>query len=79
VSTIEVVAPPVLDGEDTERFAHIVYPKERITEAVVSGKPATALCGKLWVPSRDPDRFPVCPTCVEVFESVMGRPWPGRR
>ena len=29
------------------------------------GKPVKALCGKKWVPSRDPKRYPVCPTCRE--------------
>jgi hypothetical protein len=72
------VAPPALDG-DHEKNAHIVYPKEKILEASVTGTPVIALCGKVWVPNRDPERFPVCPTCIEVFEATLGRPWPGRR
>ena len=32
-----------------------------LTEAYVSGTPVIALCGKVWVPSRDPERFPICP------------------
>jgi hypothetical protein len=62
---------PVLDGgdgEDRDRFAHVVYPKSKLTEALVTGSPVTALCGKTWVPSRDPKRFPVCPSCREVVE-----------
>lgn len=72
------VAPPATD-RDHERMAHIVYPKEKILEAAVTGVPAVALCGKVWVPDRNPDSLDVCPTCVEVFEGSMGRPWPGRR
>ena len=30
--------------------------------------PVQALCGKKWVPNRNPDRYPVCPTCKEIFE-----------
>jgi hypothetical protein len=56
-----------------------VYPKDKLTEALITGTPVTALCGKIWTPSRDPERFPVCQGCVEAFEAVMGRPWPGRR
>ena len=26
--------------------------------------------GKVWVPSRDPERFPVCPECQEIWESL---------
>jgi hypothetical protein len=24
----------------------------------------------VWVPSRDPGRFPVCPECKEIYESL---------
>ncbi len=41
-------------------------------EAMVTGTPVRALCGKLWVPSRDPEKFPVCPTCKEIYESLGG-------
>jgi hypothetical protein len=64
---------------DHERMAHIVYPKDKLTEALVLGTPVEALCGKMWVPNRDPEQFPVCQGCVQTFEEVMGRPWPGRR
>jgi hypothetical protein len=36
----------------------------------VTGTPVTALCGKVWVPSRDPKRYPVCPTCKEIYEQL---------
>jgi hypothetical protein len=57
--------PRVSDG-DHERFAHIVRGRDRVTEAYVLGTPVTALCGKRWVPTRDPKRYPVCPTCKEL-------------
>ena len=34
------------------------------------GTPVVALCGKVWVPSRSPEQFPVCPDCKEVWESL---------
>ena len=77
--TVERVIEPTLDEGDHERLAHIVYPKDKLTEAIVTGSPVTALCGKVWTPSRDPERYPVCQGCIEAFEAVMGRPWPGRR
>src|SRR6266705_3551235 len=49
------------DG-DHERFAHYVQ-KDKIVDSAVSGTPVIALCGKVWVPTRDPKRFPVCPEC----------------
>lgn len=45
-------------------------PKDKLTEAMVMGTPVVALCGKVWVPSRDPQRFPVCPECKEIWESM---------
>jgi hypothetical protein len=54
---------------DHERFSHYVE-KDKLTEAMVMGTPVVALCGKVWVPSRDPDRFPVCPQCKEVWETL---------
>lgn len=56
---------------DHERFAHYVR-KEKILESALSGEPVIALCGKVWVPGRDPNRFPVCPTCKEIYEGLRG-------
>ncbi len=56
------------DG-DEERFAHYV-PKAKLTEALVMGTPVIALCGKVWVPSRNPDKYPVCPECKEIWQSM---------
>ena len=54
---------------DHERFAHYVR-KEKILESALSGEPVVALCGKVWVPGRDPDKFPVCPVCKEIYEGL---------
>ncbi|MGI9194831.1 MAG: DUF3039 domain-containing protein [Candidatus Nanopelagicus sp.] len=59
----EVLSPT--DEGDHERFAHYVD-KNKITESAVTGKPVRALCGKKWIPNRDPQKFPVCPTCKEI-------------
>ena len=54
---------------DHERFSHYVR-KEKILESALSGEPVVALCGKVWVPGRDPKKFPVCPTCKEIYEGL---------
>ena len=36
------------------------------------GTPVIALCGKVWVPSRAPEKFPVCPSCKEIWEKFKG-------
>ena len=58
-----------IDDGDHDRFAHYVK-KEKILESAVSGKAVKALCGKKWIPSRDPERFPICPACKEIFSGL---------
>ncbi|GAP56808.1 conserved hypothetical protein [Arthrobacter sp. Hiyo6] len=53
---------------DRERFAHYVR-KEKIMESALSGEPVIALCGKVWTPGRDPQKFPVCPECKEIYQA----------
>ena len=59
--------PQLDDGDDDERYSHYVK-KDKIVASAVEGTPVTALCGKVWVPSRDPQRFPVCPRCKEMMD-----------
>lgn len=57
------------DPGDHDRFAHYVR-KDRITQATLEGTPVIALCGKVWVPGRDPKKYPVCPECKEVYDGL---------
>jgi hypothetical protein len=77
---------PDLDDGDHDRMAHIVLegytPKEgegagefvstgpSVVEGIVNTVPVRALCGKEWVPGRDPKRYGLCPTCKEIAESM---------
>jgi len=73
-----------VDGGDHDRFAHLVlegFPLEdgsfvpvgnSVVDAMVSATPVVALCGKTWVPGRDPARYPLCRTCAEV---ALARGW----
>lgn len=54
---------------DSERFAHYVR-KEKIMESAFSGDPVIALCGKVWTPGRDPQKFPVCPECKAIYAGL---------
>ena len=64
----ELLGQPAEPG-DHERFAHYVR-KEKILESALSGEPVVALCCKVWVPNRDPKRFPVCPVCKEIYDGL---------
>jgi hypothetical protein len=76
-----VVAPselrPELDEDpDTAEplQAHIVKvtPGEsaaaKVLEARIYGTPLEALCGHVWIPSRDPKQLPLCERCKEIYE-----------
>jgi hypothetical protein len=61
------------DDGGHDRFSHYVK-KEKIVESAVTGKAVKALCGKKWIPSRDPEKYPICPTCKEIFAGLKPAP-----
>ncbi len=68
-STLLEEQPYRTDDGDHERFAHYVE-KDKIVESAVMGTPVKALCGKTWVPNRDPAKFPVCPDCQAIIDGM---------
>ena len=81
-SDLQVSSVAQVDEGDHERFTHIVLegytpPKgdfvalgNSVVEGIVNSSAVTALCGKVWVPGRDPQKFPICPTCREIAVSL---------
>ncbi len=76
LETVPAVVDPVTEeitetGEPTA--AHIVKVKRGenaaavVLEARVMGTPVEALCGFVWVPSRDPKQLPVCEKCTSIY------------
>lgn len=63
------VRPSHIDEGDHDKFAHYAD-KNEITKSLVNGTELTALCGKVWIPTRDGLAFPVCPECKEIYESL---------
>ncbi|CAM5572048.1 hypothetical protein SCANM63S_07085 [Streptomyces canarius] len=71
--TLVEPTPQVSHGDgDRERFAHYVQ-KDKIMASALDGTPVVALCGKVRVPGRDPKKYPVCPMCKEIYESMGQR------
>ena len=58
-----------MEEGDHEKFSHYVA-KDKLTAAFIEGTPVVALCGKVWVPTRDPQKFPVCPECKDIWENL---------
>jgi hypothetical protein len=82
VTTLTQTRPDTaFEDGDHERMSHIVLEGFRprrgpflplgasVVESMVTGTPVRALCGKVWVPNRDPKRYPLCPTCREIAEA----------
>jgi hypothetical protein len=65
----ELLEQEQVEDGDHERFAHYVQ-KDKILESALTGKPVIALCGKVWVPGRDPQKFPVCPECKKIYDKL---------
>jgi hypothetical protein len=65
----ELIEEQLVEDGDHERYSHYVK-KDKIVESAVMGNAVVALCGKVWIPNRSPEKFPVCPTCKEVYEKL---------
>jgi hypothetical protein len=56
-------------------MAHIVKtePGEdaaaKVLEARIMGTALEALCGHVWVPSRDPKQLPLCDKCKDIYDA----------
>ena len=61
------------DAGDHDTFSHYVK-KDMLEKAIFEGKSVIALCGKVWLPTKDPMRFPVCPDCKKAWESLNEGP-----
>ena len=64
-----------LPDEGHDRLAHYGE-KNAITEGLVFGTPLKTLCGKVMVPTRSPDGFPVCAPCQEIYDALPPGPPP---
>lgn len=41
----------------------------KVLEARINGTPLEALCGHVWVPSRDPKQVPMCQKCKDIYDT----------
>lgn len=68
---LELLEKEKVYEDDHDVFAHYVE-RDQATEAYVFGIPVVALCGKIWVPHRNPDKYPICPECEECLKELTG-------
>jgi hypothetical protein len=53
-----------------QKFAHYAD-SVSVTEGYIMGRPVLAICGKMFVPTRDPQKFPICPICKKLAEALF--------
>ena len=75
MTIIEVVTDIISDIVEEFEFeepslAHIV-PKDDIMNGYINGVPVLALCGVRFIPTRDPNKFPLCQGCKERIGELL--------
>ncbi len=70
MATEQITREQVAEPGDSEKMAHYVRASE-LADALVFGTAIEALCGKMWVPFRNPENFPVCPDCRDKWEAKL--------
>jgi hypothetical protein len=66
---VQRVVDSYTEPGDQDKFSHYSK-KDDIAKAYIDGVPIIALCGKVWIPTRDPEKFPVCPQCKDIFDNT---------
>lgn len=81
-SDVLVRPTTALDDGAHDRYTHIVLegytPKDgkfvalenSVVGSMINATPVRALCGKVWIPGRDPQKYPLCPTCKEIAQGM---------
>lgn len=78
--TATIVAPEVADplvDHEPPKVAHVVARENHadadtlVTSAYIEGTPLEALCGQVFVPSRDPKNLPPCERCLEILTEIL--------
>lgn len=55
---------------DVPNLAHYAE-ASAVTEGYILGKAVLAICGAIFVPSRDPLKYPICPNCKELLDTLF--------
>jgi hypothetical protein len=58
------------DSDESNQFAHYAE-AAKVTEGYIMGTPVIALCGKVFIPHKDPLKLRVCPECKEILDALF--------
>ena len=59
-----------IQENNEEYLAHYADAAE-VTEGYIMGTPVIALCGKIFVPTKNPEKLRVCPVCKKIAEALF--------
>lgn len=63
----ETILEPKIDNTGNhDKFSHYVH-KDDLMRGLVFGEMVMALCGKIWVPTEDGMKYPMCSRCKDIF------------
>jgi len=69
-TTLRRTEPSTGQGDDDDGVAHIVMKDDQM-KGYITGEPIRALCGKVWVPTRDYQGLPVCRACSDERDRIV--------
>lgn len=73
MSSSDLLEPDLLlqDDDDVDGGRHAHYVQQHgLVESMVYGVEVTALCGWKFIPMRDPEKYPICPTCQRIHAGL---------
>jgi len=69
-TVLENILEDLETDSNTPKYAHYAE-SASVTEGYIMGTPVIALCGKIFVPSRDPEKLRICPPCKKLAEALF--------
>jgi hypothetical protein len=58
-------------GLEEGKRAHVIRKEDEMLGYAL-GQEITALCGHRFIPTRDPEKFPLCEECKAILEHARG-------
>lgn len=70
--TVEVIERPVVDDTGTKEpsVSHIISRDDEM-RGYFNGEEIVALCGERFIPTRDPNRYPLCEPCKTALRAMF--------
>ena len=70
--SVHLTENPILDDTSPgdPSISHIIHKDDQM-RGYVFGEEVVALCGEKFIPTRDPENFPVCDGCKAAIQQII--------